>query len=123
MHVESNSSNVYVNMSKKEWELYASNNTVLSMHFESENKNAQALYYFAKPKDLQLTQPTILVTKIDDQTIEVTSDVLAKNVYLSSDGVFFSDNFFDLLPNEKRRISIEGEGNADIKVNTLFDSN
>ena len=54
-------------------------------------------------------------------TIEVSSDVLAKNVYLFSDNVFFDDNYFDLLPNEKKKITIRGKVTKPIKIVTLFD--
>ncbi len=75
----------------------------LTMKFVSNNKYWQSTYFFEKPKDLKLSEPTIQVNIIDDLTIELTSDVLAKNVFLSSEeGVFFSDNYFDLLPNEKK---------------------
>lgn len=87
-----------------------------------EGKTAEALYYFVKPKELKLTKPTIKVTKIDNLTVEITSDVLAKNVYLSAnEEPFFSDNYFDVLPNQKVIVKLS-KPVTDIKVKSLFDT-
>ena len=98
------------------------NAVYLSMKFNSNDKHWQSTYFFEKPKDLKLTKPTIQVNIIDDLTIEITSDVLAKNVFLSAeDSVFFSDNYFDLLPNEKKRIQLSKKV-ATLKIKSLFDT-
>lgn len=84
-------------------------------------KTSKGLYYFVKPKDLQLTKPNIQISKIDDFTYEITSDVLAKNVYLSSEeDTFFSDNYFDILPRQKVTIKLTKPVKA-IRVTSLFD--
>ena len=61
--------------------------------------------------------------------IELSTDVLAKNVYLSSQDSegFFSDNYFDMLPGERRKITFSSEGDnepfvANLKVLTLRDT-
>ncbi|MDP5027249.1 MAG: hypothetical protein NWQ14_03420, partial [Flavobacterium sp.] len=75
-----------------------------------------------KPKNLKLSKPNIKIRTIDDVTIEISSDVLAKDVFLSSENdVFFEDNYFDLLPNEKRIIKLS-KAPKEIKVKTLFDT-
>ena len=62
------------------------------------------------------------INKIDDLTIEVSSDVLAKNVYLFSDeNIFFSDNYFDVLPNEKVIIKLS-KPVKNVVVKSLFDT-
>jgi len=84
-------------------------------------KTSKGLYYFVKPKDLQLTKPNIQISKIDDFTYEITSDVLAKNVYLSSEeDTFFSDNYFDILPRQKVTIKLTKPVKA-IRVTSLFE--
>lgn len=94
---------------------------VLSVSFASEKKSANSLYYFVKPKDLQLTKPNIQISKIDDFTYEITSDVLAKNVYLSSEeDTFFSDNYFDILPGDKVTIKLTKPVKA-IRVTSIFE--
>lgn len=62
-------------------------------------------YFFAKPKDLKLAKPNIQIKKISAVEIEVSTDVLAKDVYLMGD-THFSDNFFDLLPGTSRKIQL-----------------
>ena len=84
-------------------------------------KTSKGLYYFVKPKDLQLIKPNIQISKIDDFTYEITSDVLAKNVYLSSEeDTFFSDNYFDILPRQKVTIKLTKPVKA-IRVTSLFE--
>jgi beta-mannosidase len=68
--------------------------------------------YFEKVKDLNLPQTAIKVSvdKCDrGYEITVTADWLAKNVYLSFDDVdgWFSDNYFDMLHDEKRVVCFE----------------
>jgi beta-mannosidase len=106
-------------------ENYSDNNLkelVLSVSCIMQNgKKTNALYYFVKPKDLQLTKPYIQIDKIDELTYEISSDVLAKNVFLSSEeDAFFSDNYFDMLPNQKIKINLSKPVKA-IAVKSLFD--
>ncbi len=120
--IPSNSSLVYFEIAKNDLKYFSENKVVVSMSFKSESKKVKSLYYFVKPKDLQLTKPTIQIKKIDDYTIEITSDVLAKNVFLSAnEETFFSDNYFDVLPNEKLQITLS-EAVENIKVMSLFDT-
>jgi beta-mannosidase len=66
---------------------------------------AENHHFFTKPKDLKLTQPNIQIKKISATEIEISTDVLAKDVYLMGD-THFSDNFFDLLPKTSKRIKL-----------------
>ncbi len=84
------------------------------------NEIAHNLYFFAKPKDLQLTEPHIQIRHVDDKTIEVSTDKLAKNVYLMGPGNY-SDNFFDLLPGETRTITVPDKGD-EVKAISLWDT-
>ncbi len=70
--------------------------------------------YFKEAKDLKLPEPKIdcTVKKVDKgYAITVTTDQLAKNTYFSLDEAegWFSDNYFDLLPGEKRTVVFETE--------------
>ena len=116
-----NSSELKIAIPKINLKKYEKENSVLSVSFTSKNKTAKSLFYFVKPKDLKLSKPNIKIRVVDNTTIEISSDVLAKNVFLSSGNAFFSDNYFDLLPNEKRNISITGETKGKIHSITLFD--
>lgn len=116
-----NSSLMHFEISKKTFDTFNLKEVLLSVRLNSQDKIVKSFYYFVKPKDLKLTKPTIVITKIDDLTIEISSDVLAKNVYLSSDeNTFFSDNYFDVLPNEKVVIKLS-KSVKNIIVKSLFD--
>ena len=120
--ISENSSTVQFSISRKDFESYNLNNVVLSATFKSENKTSNSLYYFVNPKELVLSNPTIQLKFIDDFTLEVTSDVLAKNVYLqTSEKVFFSDNYFDVLPNQIVIIKLS-RPIATVVAKSLFDT-
>lgn len=86
-------------------------------------------FYFAKPKELNLPKPKISLKAIDKNHIEVTTDKLARFVWLQLPKTInaFSDNYFDLLPGEKKIICLsdkEEVGNVinKIKVLSLVDT-
>ncbi|MGV3697016.1 beta-mannosidase [Flavobacterium sp.] len=95
---------------------------VLSVKFKFNGESVETLHYFVKPKELTLTKPNIQIKKINDLTYEISSDVLAKNVYLSSEPeTFFSDNYFDVLPNQKIEIRLSKPVEK-IETKSLFDT-
>lgn len=75
------------------------------------SEDRQWLKYFAKPKDLKLKQAEINTSISKTNTgfqIQISSSTLQKNVFLYTDEKgHFSDNFFDLLPNEVKLIEFE----------------
>ncbi|KQT16802.1 beta-mannosidase [Chryseobacterium sp. Leaf404] len=81
---------------------------------------AENTHFFAKPKDLKLTKPNIKIRKISPTEIEISTDVLAKDVYLIGD-THFSDNFFDLLPKTLKRIKLS-KPLEKVEVMTLWDT-
>ncbi|MCA6065657.1 glycoside hydrolase family 2 protein [Chryseobacterium sp. RG1] len=81
---------------------------------------AEMNHFFVKPKDLKLPKPNIQIKKISSTEIEVSTDVLAKDVYLIGD-THFSDNFFDLLPNTSMRIKLS-KPLEKVEVMSLFDT-
>lgn len=81
---------------------------------------AESNYFFAKPKDLKLPKPNLKIRKISSTEIEISTDVLAKDVYLIGD-IHFSDNFFDLLPGTSRRIKLS-KPLEKIEVMSLWDT-
>ncbi len=92
----------------------------ISVKDKSDKIFAQANYFFSKPKDLKLPKPNIQIKKISSTEIEVSTDVLAKDVYLLGD-THFSDNFFDLLPKTSRRIKLS-KPSKNIEVMSLWDT-
>ncbi len=94
------------------------------------------LYYFVLPKNLVLPSPEVKfeVSEIDlnlnQFEINLTSNVLAKNVYINCEiEGFFSDNYFDLSPDENRKIMFTADKELnpqnfinELKIITLADS-
>ena len=116
--VEENSSAVWFEIPKVILEKFDLQQSVFKIQFNEVKTN----YFFAKPKELKLSKPNIQIKNIDEITIEISSDVLAKDVFLSSENdSFFEDNYFDLLPNEKRIIKLS-KPVQNIKVKSLFDT-
>jgi len=81
---------------------------------------AESNHFFVKPKDLKLTKPNIKIKKISATEIEISTDVLAKDVYLIGN-THFSDNFFDLLPKTSKRITLS-KPLKNVEVMTLWDT-
>jgi len=110
--VKSNTSDIYYyfDKSKLNGEINL-NNLVLSATFNNVNFSINSLHYFVKPKDLLLQKPTIYFKYLNKNQIEISSDKLAKNVFLRTDNKSyqFEDNYFDLLPNEKKIIQVSGK--------------
>ncbi len=103
-------------------------NVVLQASFTNKNNNFSALHYFNSPKNLNIQNPNIRIKYIGNNQIEITTDVLAKNVFLSfkNEQIKLDNNYFDLLPNEKKIIQISNNFKTpdllDISVKTLFDA-
>ncbi|MEZ4802891.1 MAG: glycoside hydrolase family 2 protein [Gelidibacter sp.] len=78
---------------------------------EASFNNSVSYYYFSRPKDLQLQISDIekTITRTDTGfTIELYSETLQKDVFLYTDTKgHFSDNYFDLLPHERKVIEFK----------------
>lgn len=131
--IPKNSSNSFVELDVDKLLLgKESKQLVFTAQLSSEKKiYAQNNFYFNPVKDLVLQKP--LITKSIQKTTEgylvtLSSDRLAKNVYLDSNlNGTFSDNFFDLLPGETRTISFNTNNKNSnfeetLKILTLVDS-
>jgi beta-mannosidase len=103
--------------------------TVLSQNGRIVSEN---LLYFNHPKNLLLEKPDIKTEITQSKNgfeIELSTNTLAKSVYLSlpNGDDDFSDNFFDLLPNEKITIQLNtnllrSELIEQLKIRSLVDS-
>jgi beta-mannosidase len=91
---------------------------VLEAIYNSATTCKQALHYFCESKNLALQNDEIDISILDDTTLEIKSKTLQKNVWIyhSEKSLNFSDNFFDLLPNQSREIKLEAGG---LKAMTL----
>ncbi|WP_068942434.1 beta-mannosidase [Chryseobacterium timonianum] len=94
--------------------------SVLKISSDSEDVKLEKLFFPVRPKDLKLSKPNITIKKISPTEIEISTDVLAKDVYLIGD-THFSDNFFDLLPGASKRI-ILSKSLDKVEVMSLFDT-
>lgn len=116
--IEENLSKIVYELLKEDLKSFDLQQSVLKVKFNG----VQSQYFFVKPKALKLQKPTIQIKKLNDFMIEISSDVLAKDIFLSSENeVFFEDNYFDVLPNEKRIINVS-KIPKNIKVKSLFDT-
>lgn len=95
--------------------------SVLLIEFSSHHKKTAVYHYFVKPKELQLEKPTINVKIIGETLLEVSSNTLAKNVFLQAEGHFFDDNFFDVIPGIPRIIKTDRPTDT-VKIRSLFDT-
>lgn len=87
--------------------------------------NTSSLFYLERPKNLKLENrkihKTISKTK-EGFSIILSSSTLQKDLFLyTNEKGFFNDNYFDLLPNEKRTILFRSKANSleDLKIKTL----
>lgn len=93
---------------------------------------SENLLYFCLVKDLKITQPlvTYSFSLRGSQTIlELDSKTFVKKVFIDflDMKVKLSDNYFDLLPGEKKTVEVEsnftsGELTKKIKIKSLFDT-
>ncbi|NVJ88600.1 MAG: glycoside hydrolase family 2 protein [Flavobacteriaceae bacterium] len=86
---------------------------------------AESNYFFEKPKNLKLPKGTInqQISKTNNGfIISLKSNVLQKDVFLyTKTKGHFSENFFDLLPNESKTIFYKSDANTltDLQIKTL----
>jgi beta-mannosidase len=97
------------------------NSSLLVAEFNGE----KSYLYFSKPKDLKLPKGVIQknISKTENGfSITLKSTVLQKDLFLFTNVKgHFSDNFFDLMPNETIRIDFNTKANFldDLKIKTL----
>ncbi len=91
-----------------------------------DNILANRTYYLVKPKELNLPEATIskkIASYNGGYKITLSSDRLAKNVYLQTDAKGnFTNNFFDLLPNQPIEISFVTNEKATFKITHLAET-
>ncbi len=78
---------------------------------EGETQLASDIYLFEIPKNLKLPETNItamIKTEGENLVVELSSEKLAKNVYLWIDNCNsrFSDNYFDILPGDKKIVTL-----------------
>ncbi len=89
---------------------------------------AQQVYLFLPPKELNLKKPLIRWKWLTGDKLELTTDKFAYGVFLDlPEGVEPDDNYFYLLPGEKKIIQFTGHLNAELlkkslKIKSLVDT-
>ena len=91
-----------------------------SVFINSKGEKTTTEYYFLSPKDLIFQKPNITYKFIDKNHLELSTNTLAKDVFIQGEGIEFEDNFIDLLPNEKRVIVFKGKKSL-LKIKSLND--
>ncbi|EDP96160.1 glycoside hydrolase family 2 protein [Kordia algicida OT-1] len=92
---------------------------------DSISNTTSSLFYVTRPKDLKLSPQDVSteVTKTETGfTIELSAKTLQKDVFLYTKAKgHFSDNFFDILPNQTITITFKTEASAidDLAIKTL----
>jgi len=107
------------------------NSLLLSVEFQSGGQIiADNLLYFERPKALELPETKIEISSVktpDGYSVTVSSENLAKNVFLDTPGGagHFSNNYFDILPGESVVVDLETDKDLDVEndliVTTLND--
>jgi len=112
--IPENSSDIYFSSVLNDYipEQYKNQCLLKTSVVNDEELIAENIYYFNYPKDLVLKRPELAIdieTNSKDYIIHISTDYLAKNIYLSveDEDVFFSDNYFDLVPGEEKIILLK----------------
>ena len=98
--IHPNANNILNSINLKTLPQLNPNYMLLKVTLDNSEQKKEGIYYFVKPKDLQLQQPDIRFDYLSNHQIKITSNTLVKNLYLEAEGVFFENNYFDVLPNE-----------------------
>ena len=134
--IPANSSDDYYDLNKwefrHEYRRQIKNMLFSAELFENGNLLSKNYYYFLPYKELSIPNPTVeheIVKTGNGFDITVKTNKLAKNVYLQigDEKGFFSDNYFDLIPNEKVTVSLqtqidESKLNQVLSIRTLNDA-
>tara|TARA_B110000879_G_scaffold126586_1_gene166897 strand:- start:631 stop:3108 length:2478 start_codon:yes stop_codon:yes gene_type:complete len=117
--------NVKANSSKEYYSFTLDNIDKKNTFLISEFNGKKSYFYFTKPKDLNLQKGEIqqIITKTKTGfKITLKSSILQKDVFLfTKEKGHFSDNFFDLLPNETKVIKFKTDSKSlsDLEIKTL----
>ncbi len=116
--IPANSSDDYFDVNRNEFRFKyrkeINNMVFVTEVLESGKTLSKNMYYFQPFKSLKVKAPTVehSIQKIDSgYEITLSANKLAKSVYLQigDEQGFFSDNYFDLLPNEKVTVNLKTE--------------
>jgi beta-mannosidase len=126
LDISSNSSNLIQKLNLTELFTYGnpSGMVLVTDLISDENLIYEDLHYFKKPKELALQAAEIgleIFEKDSEFEIQLTANRLAKNVFLSTNlsPDHFSDNYFDLIPGQTKKVSFPKTGTLEEFKNNL----
>lgn len=117
---------VSVSISKKDLPTFDTTLCYMKAELASKKMAVSDFYFFSRPKNLKLPQTTVKFVKSDTNTIGLSSEFFAKDVYLFDENfeVTLSENFFDLEAGQKKRIKFESKDKKqEIKLKALVLNN
>jgi len=121
--VPSNTSAVVYSLAEGDWTKNIDRTkTFISIKLIQNNKETcRNSFFFEKPKNVVLPKANITVTQTDNNHIALSSDKLARFVWLDAPNSIntFSDNYFDLLPGEQKILKISDTYAKDFKLNEV----
>ncbi len=109
--IPENSSMEAFSFLEKEWVTNdVAKNVVLHLNLSVNGKVvSENNFFFERPKDLNLPQTKVTIKQISETSIELSANKFAKNVWINLPNSInaFSDNYFDILPGEKKVIEVK----------------
>jgi beta-mannosidase len=116
---KSNTSDIIFSIADETFSKFDTTQIVLKAEFIDTQKTVnEASHFFAKPKNLKLDQAKITVKPKGKNEIEISTDKMVKDLYLTAKDVQFSDNFFDILPGQVKKVTLSRPA-TDIKMNSI----
>lgn len=106
--INANTSTQLETISIGDYDKFDKSTTLLVLRVLENDKELCSKYnYFNSPKNLRLSKPEIKVeveNTNEGTYLHISSDILVRHLYLydKRGGLVLNDNYFDLLPNEKR---------------------
>ncbi|QQS36049.1 MAG: glycoside hydrolase family 2 protein [Ignavibacteriales bacterium] len=109
VEVKENSSYCYKELNLRTINYFERNTSFVNIKLISDKESiADKNFFFVRPKEMKLSKPEIILSSEpfkDGLKITLTTNVLAKNVFIEADvDGRFSDNFFDLISGERKEI-------------------
>jgi hypothetical protein len=105
-------------------ELDPSNILIRYRLLQGEQEVANQIQYLAKPKELNLQNPKLKLRKLNEHSVEIRCSYLAKDVCITLPGALPNDNYFDLVPGEKKIIQLDFQSKVDhafLRARSLWD--
>ena len=120
--VQPNSSNNYWKIKTEDFINAKPSESFINIKLLSEDSIVSSKnYFFVKPNEMELIEPKITwLTKKENEHYKIilSTNVLAKNIFIDVDlEGLLSDNYFDIIPGEKKEIVFYPKTDSDMPLN------